>query len=76
MAKDETKQSNVVACLITALITILLAVASMGAYTVNNKLDTTVYTEHKEAQIRQEQKTDRELEKINGKLDTIIEKIK
>ena len=76
MAKDETKQSNVVACLITAMITILLAVASMGAYTVNNKLDTTVYTEHKEAQIRQEDRASQERKDMDKKLDTIIEKIK
>ena len=75
MPKDETKQTTASSFLLGVLITIVLAVAAFGFNSIDKKLDSTVYTEHKESQIRREDKVDDELGKMNDKLDIIIKKL-
>ncbi len=70
---------TIITVLLTLLITIVLAVSGFGFSAIDkveeSKLDKDIYTEHKEQQIIQE-KIDREkFDKIDTKLDKILEKI-
>lgn len=75
MPRDETKQSQSTQYLMGVLVTIILAVAAFGFNSIDKKLDITVYNEHKGSQIRQEDKTDKQLEKMDEKLDSILKKL-
>ena len=76
---NESKTKWLVSSLLSALIIIILAVAGFGFKSIDKveekKLDKTVYEEHKGQQVIQEQIDREKFDKIDTKLDKIIEKL-
>ena len=76
MADEATiseRKSVVTPVLIGALITILLAVSTMGKSEIDSKVDISAFYEYKEAELRRDIRMEGALDRINDKLDRLIE---